>query len=338
MNMHRLFAAVFGVLVSGSMLLAAGGDITNHAGRKLPPMPEIIEPVLFNTPQADAICAAMQVYPKDSAWNQDISRRAVLPTSDKMIERIGREKHLANNLDMCFVLVPPNQPKVPVKLVGYPDESDKGPYPVPANAPIEGWPVDNKDLAAIQKSGEGDRHIIVVDPTNQKLYEFWRGFKRPNGWEASNEATFDLSSNALRPAGWTSSDAAGLPIFPAVVRYDEVARGEVEHALRFTVRQTRRQYLYPATHFASRSNDATLPAMGERFRLKATANLSGLPPHALAIAKALQKYGMIVADNGGDWRISVAPDARIQGLDALRRFKGSDFEVITPLQSPQKSN
>lgn len=301
---------------------------TNHAGRPLGKMPSINKPVMFNTPEADAICSAMQIFPKDNPWNEDISRRPVLPQSEKMIERIGKDKNLAYNLDMSFVIVPANQPAVPVKLTKYQAESDAGPYPVPPNAPIEGWPLQGGALEQVQANGQGDRHVIVVDPVNNRLYEFWEGFKKPGGWEASNEATFDMSANKLRPKGWTSSDAAGLPIFPAVVRYDEVERGMVEHALRFTVRQTRREYIYPATHFASRNTDAVLPAMGQRFRLKSSANLTGLSKHPLAIARALQKYGMIVADNGGDWRISVAPDQRIKGLDELRRFKGSDFEVI----------
>jgi hypothetical protein len=319
-----------GFLIAMATLTGLAGDAvrTNHAGRTLGKIPAISKPVMFNTPEADAICAAMQIFPKDNAWNEDISQRPVLPQSDKMIERIGRDKTLAYNLDMCFVIVPANQPPVPVKLTKYGAESDAGPYPVPPNAPIECWPLQGGALEQVQASGQGDRHVIVVDPFNNRLYEFWEGFKKPSGWEASNEATFDLSSNKLRPKGWTSSDAAGLPIFPAVVRYDEVERGMVEHALRFTVRQTRREYIYPATHFASRITDAIIPAMGQRFRLKASANLAGLSKHSLAIAKALQKYGMIVADNGGDWRISVAPDQRIKGLDELRRFKGSDFEVI----------
>lgn len=317
------------MLILGSMALA-GDDSrrVNHAGRVLPPMPAITQPVLFNTPQADAICAAMQVFPTDNPWNEDISHRPVEARSDQMIARIGKDKHLAYNLDMSFIIVPAAQAKVPVKLTDYPAESDAGPYPVPDNAPIEGWPIEGGALDQIQRQGEGDRHVIVVSPADQRLYEFWRGFKKPGGWEAANEATFDLSSNKLRPTGWTSSDAAGLPILPAIVRFDEVERGKVEHALRFTVRQTRREFIYPATHAASRSSDPTLPAMGQRFRLKATADLAGLPKHALAVARALQTYGMIVADNGGDWRISVAPDKRIEGLDALRRFKGSDFEVI----------
>jgi hypothetical protein len=141
---------------------------------------------------------------------------------------------------------------------------------------------------------------------------------------------FDLKSNRLRPAGWTSADAAGLPIFPAIIRFDEVERGEVEHAMRFTVRRTRRAYVAPATHFASRLNDDNLPRMGERFRLRADFDISGFSPHVQAILKGLKKHGMLVADNGGDWRLSVAPDARIKGLDELRKLRGSDFEVVQP--------
>lgn len=339
--MSREKVGVAGLMLVLAAIAPAADDAprVNRAGRALPPMPAITKPVLFNTPEADAICAAMKICPTDSPWNEDISRRPVLASSDQMIARIGKEKHLACNMDMSFVIVPGTQPKVPVKLTDYPAESDAGPYPVPDNAPIEGWPIEGGALEQIQRQGQGDRHVIVVVPAEQRLYEFWRGFKKPGGWEGANEATFDLSSNKLRPTGWTSSDAAGLPIFPAVVRFDEVERGKVEHALRFTVRQTRREFIYPATHMASKSSDATLPAMGQRFRLKATADLSGLPKHALAVAKALQTYGMIVADNGGDWRISVAPDRRIEGLDALRRFKGSDFEVIMttgPHEPPRK--
>jgi hypothetical protein len=156
----------------------------------------------------------------------------------------------------------------------------------------------------------------------------WQTYKLATGWTCSSSAVFDLNTNRQRPLGWTSSDAAGLPIFPAVVRYDELARGTVEHALRVTVPRTRREFIYPASHFASGLTDASLPAMGQRFRLKASANLTGLSPHAFAVAKALQKYGMIVADNGGAWRISVAPDPRIVGMNELARFVGTDFEVI----------
>jgi hypothetical protein len=331
MRVRWLLPSLVPVVAGVALLAAAGPDkeaFVNHEGRTLPPMPKITAPILFNTPEADAVLAAMQVFPKDSPWNEDISKLPVLKDSDKMIAGIGKDKKLGWNLDMGFVIVPPDQPKVDLKLVEYPDESDKGPFPIPDNAPVEGWPIEGGKLEDIQRKGEGDRHVLVVDPVTRKLYEFYQGRRTDQGWRASCEATFDLSSNALRPKGWTSSDAAGLPIFPAVVRYDEVERGMVEHALRFTVKRTRREFIYPATHFASSSKDPVLPAMGQRFRLKADADLTGLPRHALAIAKGLQKYGMFVADNGLDWLISVAPDERIKGLDALRRFKGSDFEVV----------
>ena len=170
--------------------------------------------------------------------------------------------------------------------------------------------------------------MIVVDPVGRMLYEFYQGRTTSAGWTCACAAVFDLKSNRLRPDGWTSSDAAGLPIFPAIIRYDEVERGMVDHAMRFTVRNTRRAYVYPATHFASRKTDPNYSRMGERFRLKADFDITGFSPHVRAILKGLKKYGMIVADNGGDWRISVAPDSRIRGLDELGRLKGSDFEVV----------
>jgi hypothetical protein len=294
-----------------------------------PRMPDITRPVLFNTPEADKVLAALQVFPPDSPWNEDVSKLPLLPNSKKMIAGIGADKRLAYNLDMGFVLVPPDQKKVAVKIVGYGGESDRGPFPVPDNAPVEGWPMDARKLEDAQRGKEdADRHVLVVDPVNRMLYEFYQGRKTDGGWQASCEATFDLKSNKLRPDGWTSADAAGLPIFPAVVRFDECERGLVNHAMRFTVRRTRRAYVYPATHQASRLTDADLPRMGERFRLRQDFDVSGFSPHVQAILKGLKKYGMFVADNGGDWRISVAPDARIKGLDELRKLKGSDFEVV----------
>jgi hypothetical protein len=274
------------------------------------------------------VMAALQLFPATSAWHEDISKLPVLANSPRMIERIGADKKLACNLDMGFIIVPSGQRKVAVKLVSYADESDPGPYPLPDNAPIEGWPLDGSDLARLQRVGEGDRHVIVLDPVNARLWEFYQGRRTDSGWQAACVAGFDLASNTLRPAGWTSADAAGLPILPAVVRYDECARGVIDHALRFTVQRSRKACLYPATHHAGHTTDADVPAMGERFRLKAGVDISRFPPHARAIAQALKTYGMLVADNGGDWRISVAPDSRIQGLDALRALKGGDFEVV----------
>lgn len=290
--------------------------------------PEIQKPVMFNTPEADRILAELSVFPPDNAWNEDISRLPVHPASKSIIDSIGADKGLRYNLDMGFILVPPNQPNVPIKLMQYPDESDPGPYPVPPNAPIENWPLAGGSLDEIQRVGEGDRHVIVVDPANRMLYELYQGRKVDGQWQAACTAKFDLTSNKLRPDGWTSTDAAGLPIFPAVVRFDEVERGMVNHAMRFTVRRTRRAYVYPATHFASRLKDENLPRMGERFRLKADYPLSGFSPHVQAILKGLKKHGMLVADNGGEWRLSIAPDDRIKNLDELRKLKGSDFEVV----------
>lgn len=321
------------------VLAAASALMARQAQRPRPPMPPITVPVMFDTPEADRILAALRVFPPDNPWNQDISALPVHRDSAKMIASIGPDKPLQHNLDMGFIIVPPNQKRVPVKLLEYPAESDPGPYPVPDNAPIENWPLaHNEDqkalprpgqtLEQLQREGSGDRHVIVVDPVNGKLYEFWQARKTDAGWEASNNATFDLKTGALRPERWTSADAAGLPIFPAVVRYDECERGMVEHAMRFTVRKSRRAYVLPATHWASQNSDPLLPRMGERFRLRNDFDISGFPPHAQAILKGLKKYGMFMADNGSDWFMSIAPDRRLQGLETLSRLKGSDFEVV----------
>ncbi len=286
---------------------------------------------MFNTPEADRILAALQVFPPDNPWNEDISRRPVHPNSKRLVASVGEDKRLAYNLDMAFILVPADQKRVPVDVSrGYPDESDPGPFPVPDNAPIEDWPLGGKPLEVIQRQGQGDRHMLVVDPVHRMLYEFYQGRRTDSGWVATQSSIFDLKTNKLRPDGWTSTDAAGLPIFPSVVRYDELERGMVDHAMRFTIRNSRRAYVYPATHFASSKTDPNLPRMGERFRLRRDFDVSGFSPHARAILEGLKKHGMFVADNGGDWRISVAPDSRIKGLDDLRRVRGRDFEVVQP--------
>ncbi|MBP1634000.1 MAG: hypothetical protein H6Q10_574 [Acidobacteria bacterium] len=332
---HRTTLAALCMLAASAALLAQG----EPQRRPRPPMPPITAPVMFDTPEADRILAALQVFPPDNPWNQDVSALPVHPDSAKMVAIIGADKPLHYNLDMGFIIVPPDQKRVPVKLLDYPAESDPGPYPVPDNAPIENWPMQqNEDTKALPKAGQtleqlqregtGDRHVIVVDPVNGKLYEFWQARRTDAGWEASNNATFDLKTGALRPERWTSADAAGLPIFPAVVRYDECERGMVEHAMRFTVRRSRRAYVLPATHWASRETDPLLPRMGERFRLRKDFDVSGFPPHAQAILKGLKKYGMFMADNGSDWYMSVAPDRRLKGLETLGRLKGSDFEVV----------
>ncbi len=304
-----------------------------------PPLPRITKPVMWDTPEADRILAAMQVFPAENAWNQDISGLPVHQDSAAMIASIGRDKPLEYNLDMNFVIVPPDFPKLEVKLVDYPNESDPGPFPVPDDAPIENWPLlKNENTAALptegqtlrqfQREAKGDRHLILVDPIGGKLHEFWQARRTDQGWEASNAATFDLKTGALRPERWTSADAAGLPIFPAAVRYGECEKGLVEHAMRVTVRRTRRAYVLPATHWASPHRDNNLPRMGERIRLSKDFDVSGFPPHVQAILKGLKKYGMFVADNGSDWYVSITPDKRLKGLETLHRVKGSDFEVV----------
>ncbi len=317
------------IVLTPSLALALLFAEPSH-GRDRPKMPALTRPVMFNTPEADKVLAALQVFPANNPWNEDVSKRPVHPNSANIIASIGATKSLAFNSDMSFILVPPGQKKVQVRITAYPGESDRGPYPVPANTPIEDWPMNGQKLDLIQRQGKGDRHALVVDPVNRMLYEFYQMRKVGGGWQAAQASIFDLKSNKLRRDGWTSADAAGLPIFPAVVRYDEVQRGTVEHAMRFTVRSTRRAYVYPATHFASRKTDSNLPRMGERFRLRQDFDVSGFSPHARAVLLGLKKYGMFVADNGGDWRLSVAPDRRIKGLQELRKVKGQDFEVIQP--------
>ncbi len=325
-------------LVAATALVALG-LVEGAAAPVERPLPAITAPVLFGTPEADRILEAMQVFPPDNPWNQDVSRLPVAKDSAALVASVGADKSLGYNLDMGFVLVPPDQKKVAVKLVDFGNESDPGPYPVPDNAPIENWPLAvNEDKGALtrpgqtledmQRNGTGDRHLLVVDPVNGKLYEFWQARRTDAGWQASNEATFDLKTGALRPERWTSSDAAGLPVFPAVVRYGECERGKVAHAMRFTVRRSRRGYVLPATHWASRSFDRSFPRMGERFRLRAGFDTSSFPKHARAILEGLKTYGMFVADNGSDWLLSISPDRRLQGLETLARVKGSDFEVV----------
>jgi hypothetical protein len=305
-------------------------------------MPKIEKPVMFDTPEADAIVSALEVFPPDNPWNLVVEDWPLHHNSQKIVNSMGADKPFRYNPDMCFILIPPGQKKIDVKLLNYPDESDRGPYTVPDNIPIEGWPafytrdpkykgVTLDDVQQDKLNENSDRHAIVVDPTNRMLYEFYQLKKVGTGWQASNEATFDLKSNKLRPDGWTSSDAAGLPIFPSIVRYDELKRGVVEHAMRLTAKRTRRAYVYPATHFASSLTDENLPRMGERFRLKKDFDVSSFSPEVQAILKGLKKYGMLVADNGIDWAISCAPDPRIPELhEELRKLKGSDFEVIVP--------
>ena len=278
---------------------------------------------------ANASLGGKRLLPDDSPWNQDISKEPLDPNSDNLIKSIGLKKSLHPDFgtvyqgapnSIPYVVVSGKQKKVPVSF-RYADESDPGPYPIPPDAPIEGGP-----------KGDGDRHILVLDRDNWKLYETFSSFPDGSGgWKTGSGAIFDLKSNKLRPAGWTSADAAGLPILPGLVRYDEaVEQKKIEHALRFTIVKSRRAYVYPATHFASRHTDANLPPMGMRVRLKASFDVAPYPPEVQVILRALQKYGMIVADNGSDWFLSGAPDPRWSddNLRTMKKVKGSDFEVV----------
>lgn len=305
-------------------------------------MPKFQKPIPFDTPEADAVLSALEIFPPNNPWNIPVDEWPVAPNSKAMIAAIGADKPLRYNPDMGFVLVPPNQRKCNVALTAYAGESDQGPYPVPDCAITEGWPATFKrdpatahltldDAQRGKPNLDADRHGIIVDPVNRKLYEFYRLTKTDKGWTAEQASIFDLASNKLRPDGWTSSDAAGLPIFPSVVRYDELQRGKIEHALRVTFKNTRKAYVYPATHFASRKTDEHLPRMGERLRLRNDFDTSACSPEVKTILEALKRYGMLNADNGIEWAISVAPDERIPVLhDELRKVKGSDFEVVTP--------
>jgi hypothetical protein len=319
-DLASLFAAL--------SVTAIGCDVRLREGRAGPLRIGLDRPVLFDTPQADVILAGMAVFPPTNPWNEEILDRPVRPDSSAIIASIGAETPLAWNLDMNFVLIPSAQRRVEVDVSAYADQSDPGPFPIPDNAPIESWPVEGDSLASIQREGDGDRHLIVVDPGRGQLFELLEARLTDQGWEAAQSSVFDLSTNAMRPEEWTSADAAGLPIFPAIVRYDEVASGMVRHALRFTAPSTRNAYVYPARHFASSNDDPALPRMGERLRLKRDFDATTFPPHARAVLEGLKIYGMMLADNGLPWRISVAPDSRIQGLEALSRVRGSDFEVV----------
>lgn len=267
-------------------------------------------------------------FPADNPWNQDVSGLPVDPNSEALIRSIGLDGRLhpdfgtvyrGRPVGIPYVVVPGTQPRVPVRFE-YADESDPGPYPIPPDATIEGGP-----------DADGDRHVLVIDRDNWRLYELFAARREGQGWRAGSGAVFDLNANAERPAGWTSADAAGLPVFPGLVRYDEaVGQGAIHHALRFTCRRSRRAYVPPARHFASRSASPNLPPMGMRVRLKAAFDASAFPPAARAVLAALKAYGMILADNGGDWFVSGAPDRRWDDDDlaALKRVRGGDFEVV----------
>ncbi len=274
------------------------------------------------------VISGCPVFSTDNPWNTNISNFCVDPNSSAYINSINQNKQylhadFGSNPDygIPYVVVPGSQQFVPILFTEFPDESDPGPYPVPPDAPIEGG-----------NHSTGDRHVLTLDNGTCVLYELYHAFKDPSndGWSAGSGAVFDLRSDALRHDGWTSADAAGLPILPGLARYDEVAAGAIEHALRFTVASTQRGYIHPATHFASQSSDPSLPPMGLRLRLKGSFDISGFTGQSRIILTALKKYGMIVADNGSSWYITGAPDSRWDDtdLDQLKTVPGNVFEVV----------
>lgn len=265
------------------------------------------------------------MFPADHVWHADVRSLPVHPSSAAWTTSIGRSDPLKADfgsgewdggpIGIPYNIVGAGQPLVPVSFY-YPTESDPGPYPIPAGAAIEHG---------------ADHHVLVVDESNCTLYETFDSTRQADGsWTAGSGARFDLRGYSLRPAGWTSADAAGLPILPGLVRYDEVAAGRIDHPIRFTVAQTQRSYLWPARHFASSSTDPNRPPMGAWFRLRADFDTSGLAPQARVIAEALKTHGMILADNGSDMFITGAPDPRWDNaaLRQLRAITTSDFQAV----------
>jgi len=274
------------------------------------------------------------IFPANNPWNQRVDRLPVARNSSRLIASIGLTDPVHPDFGTVwqgapngipFAVVSNRTRKVPVSFM-YASESDKGPYPIPPNVPIEGGP-----------HSTGDRHVIVIDKDTCRDYELYAAYPHAHGkyWTAGSGAIFNLRSNKLRPAGWTSADAAGLPILPGLARYDEVARGSIDHALRFTAPCTSARYVYPARHYASTCS-GFYPPMGLRVRLKASVNISGLPYQARVVAEALKRYGLILADNGSPWYISGAPNPRWNddALHQLDRLTGRDFEVVDTSSLP----
>lgn len=294
-------------------------------------------PVLAEEPvQVQGTSPALEgcpVLPADNIWNTPVDTLPLDPNSTAYVNTIDPTRRVHADfgagdwppgsgapIGIPYVVVPAGQLPVPIQFYPYGDESDPGPYPVPANAPIEGG-----------SASSGDRHVLVIRQGECKLYELYRAFPSTgDSWNAESGAVYDLNSNALRPAGWTSADAAGLPILPGLVRYEEVAAGEINHALRFTAPQTRRAYVWPARHYASNLTGTQYPPLGQRFRLRANFDVSGYSEQARVILLALKKYGMILADNGSAWYISGAPDERWDNdiLHELDNVAGANFEAV----------
>ena len=274
------------------------------------------------------------VFPADNAWNQRVDALPVAANSAVLIQSIGLSTGLhadfgsglyeGSPIGIPFDVVTKKTARSRVSF-DYADESDRVRYPIPKTVHIEGG-----------RQSDGDRHALLLDRDACRLYELYALYPKGSGWTAGSGAVWNLRSNALRPAGRTSADAAGLPIFPGLARYDEVARGVIDHALRFTASRTRKQFVYPARHYASSSDDPSLPPMGLRVRLKAGVDISGYPKQARIVLQALKTYGMILADNGSNWYITGAPNPKWSNddLHSLGRITGSMFEVVDTSSLP----
>lgn len=273
--------------------------------------------------------AGCAIFPADNVWHADVSRLPVLGDSARYVASIGTARGVHADfgsgnyegapIGIPITTVPAGQAAVTVSFE-YASESDRGPYPIPANPKIEGGP-----------SGDGDRHIILYDQNSCRSYELYAAYPTGNGgWKAGSGAVFDLRANAMRAKGATSADAAGLSILAGLVRYEEVAAGRIDHAIRVTAPKTRNTYVWPARHAASSSSDPALPPMGLRLRLKSSVDITGLPAQARIVAQAMKTYGLILADNGSPWYISGAPDDRWNNdaLHALGGLTGADFEAV----------
>jgi hypothetical protein len=269
------------------------------------------------------VLGACTVLPRTNVWNRRVDSLPIHPSSATLMNRMGLTRYVHPDFGTYAGYgIPVNHvsaltPRSAVTFT-WPSESDPGPYPIPASPKIEG------------AGAAGDRHILMLDMTACRLWELFAAQKTASGWRAGSGAIFDLRSNALRPDGWTSADAAGLPIYPGLARYEEVAAGVIGHALRFTVPETRAAHIYPARHHASSLTGSSYPPMGLRLRLKASVDISGYGPQSRVILLALKRYGMILADNGSGYYISGAPDPRWDDdeLHDLHAIKGSMFEVV----------
>jgi len=310
----------------------------------------ILSTILFCSPlYAQSPCSGMSLgrganlngfipFPSDNAWNQNIFNAAVDPNSDAIINFIGASTpvhpdfgaglYQGSTIGIPYVVVS-GSPFVNIHFTAYGGESDPGPMPVPHNAPIEGYP----------NPGNGDRHVLVLDRDNCWLYELYHSYPKKDGsWNADSAAVWDLLNDEQRPYTWTSADAAGLPVFPGLARYDEVASGQIQHALRFTLQYSREAFTPPASHWAPNSTNSLAAPMGMRLRLKASYDISSFPPQAQVILTALKQYGMIMADNGSSMFVSGDPDNRWNNNDlgTLKQVPASAFEVVLmdPIYTP----